>query len=181
MVFRRNLLQILGGAILAVTVTFGLAACAAQPDDVSLPPTHSAEERGLFIADCLNEKGFPTTVQEDGSLLSESPADQQNQRQEAGSECMDNALELYPMPVETEEFKRALYAEELEAVDCLESQGVLPESVPSLQTYIETFSGAERWSAWAHVTPDSQPELFAGDLEELRVLEAACPNPLSLY
>lgn len=172
--------------VLVAAAVLTLSGCAdsAEPaaGPASGPPRHAAEERGRFLADCLNEKGFPTTIQEDGSLLSEAPADQHSQRQAAGSECMDKALELYPMPEETDDFKRTLYAAELETTACLESHGLQTEPAPSIQTYLATFSGPDRWSAWGNVTPDTQPKLFSGDdLTELRELEADCPNPLSLY
>lgn len=131
--------------------------------------------------DCLGEKGFPGTRQPDGSVLTETTPDQADQRRIAGEECMDAALEKFPLPAETEEFKRTLYAEEVETVRCLQDNGVTVSDVPSIQTYVENYAGPSRWSSWGSITPDTQPELFAGDLTKLSALQAACPDPLSLY
>lgn len=176
-------LQSLTAVSLAIgSIVVGLmVGCAPSAKPEGMTASHSAADRGRYLASCLAEKGFPATVEEDGSLSSTITPEQLSERRVASDECTQSALERYPMPAETDEFKRALYAEELAVVDCLRSHGVIVDSTPSLQTYVDSYSGPDRWSAWADITPDKQPDLFSEEGTAVRDLAIACPNPLSQY
>lgn len=166
----------------AFFLAVALAGCASDGgESVASAPIHAAADRGRFIQECLTDKGFPTTVQEDGSLLTDTPVQQLNERKAAGDECLTAAMERYPMPEENDDFKKTLYVEELDVVDCLADHDVVVSLVPSVQAYVEKYSSPNRWSAWGDVTPDTQPQLFEGDMSALKNLELACPNPLSRY
>lgn len=119
---------------------------------LSLREVEAIQAREFFegLASCMTEKGFPSTVQEDGAVMVEHGAQGEAWR-EAEAVCTE---ELGGWPTSTpltEQELGQLYDLEVKAYECLVARGLDPLPPSSKEQFVETYLTGESW--YAHKPP----------------------------
>lgn len=141
-----------------------LAACSSDPEEQqsattstpleSLSLVESTRARGdaaraaqLQTMECLDERGFPSTLQADGTLRTPVNPEQNETFLAASEECMrevDYGAAASPL---TDLELRWLYDANVAAYECLQAEGHSPSEPVSFEVYVDAErSGVMPWS-----------------------------------
>lgn len=154
---------------------FCLAACLAlflqsceearsNPDPTKTSGTTSSEfshQWALRMAQCLEDKGWDTTVTSDGgwSIAGSQPPEQKDAFATAMKACSDSLG--YSRQNVTEEIANDSYETNLRVSSCLQQLGFDTPPAPSRQTYVSQVmenSGGVLWNPYELVPQDDLPK-----------------------
>ena len=154
-----------------------LQGCASEPStrwdeayaELSLDTVQETAQRA---ADCLEEAGFPgVTATWDGGVVSPViPDDQVEAFKAARKTCNDQVFGASDRMI-SDESKTQLYHLQVASSKCLEGEGYPAGSVPTLQTYLDSFGTATQWSAVSALPVETISEA------DYKKIARECPDP----
>lgn len=124
----------------------------------SVREAEAIEAQAFFrdLAACLTDRGFPSNVQDDGAVMVQH-GEQAEAWREAEAACTEE-LGGWPtsQPLSESELGQ-LYDLEVEAHECLVSQGLDPLPPSSREQFVETYLTGESWYAHKPPTAGASP------------------------
>lgn len=153
-----------------MTAVMGVALTACSTSDTEAGAYLTAEERTEQMVGCLADVGYEVEVTWNNAIRWPNlPSQQLSQFHEAEQKCYKLHLAgLSPMSAEQ---RKQLYSLEIKNKQCLEQQGYLISSPPSLETYLDSFDTENRWM------PVRELDQSAFSAEEYEALLTECPPP----
>lgn len=128
---------------------------AGDPPAVNTVRTVSMDEVDQVTRECMESKGFPSTVDRYGQVAIPFQAEQEEAMNLASYEC----FAMYPLDEKyfepfTLEQLRMLYDWNIKEVSaCLHEEGLTPSPAPTFESFVERYArtGVEYWTAYEGV------------------------------
>lgn len=128
----------------------------------------AARAAQLQHLECLESKGFPGTMQGDGTFRVDVTPEQRDVYQAAWNECYQEADLGVAEAMLTQAEIEWLYKENVAAYECLKNSGFEPIEPVSLEVYAHALNNPEEGAPWSPFESDDYP----GGLPR-----STCPEP----
>lgn len=167
-------MRITYAAVLGALLIPLLAGCAevtaSEPTDISAvrkkypQPIDLANAR----AECMRERGWDVSVDDDGQIHADFPADQGDAYGNDSTDCL-TSLGIDPEAPTPEKTLDSVYPTYVEGADCLRKAGWEISTTPTLATFKDTYE-TQPWYPWSEIPP-----------QEWDGAKKLCPSPGPTY
>lgn len=156
----------------AALLTLGVAGCAAA-ESTQISKNPPMKDFGTVMVACMSEKGWEVSTDYTNSIFLTDvkngiPPEQASRYEEDRSSCVSKYGFNEPR-VPTDAQLSELYELEVEARECMISEGYSLPEMPSLLTFKENYGKADGWDPVKYITP--------GDPYADQLLFTKCPPP----